>query len=266
MNKKTKEEIIKEMDEMTIRINDDKEFNKSIDNLCKLGKRDLYNPQRIIAVGDVHGRLDHLNLLLDKILPLKEGDHLVFLGDLVNRGNNSLGVLFRIMEIQKQYKNQVFCILGNHDSVLKKYLKTQDKRAFYPLIEQTILEFKHTFNGDLFECVKNNGILDFFNSFIPYYETKTAILTHAPINFDNLISFGFPNVEYILDSGIDLRWENTNIDDDRVDVINKFKICGHQVVNYPKIFNHRAFIDTGCGFDGKLSALIYPELKIIQSL
>ena len=48
--------------------------------------------QRVICVGDVHGCADELNILLRKVQYNKENDILVFNGDIINKGPNSVQV------------------------------------------------------------------------------------------------------------------------------------------------------------------------------
>lgn len=65
----------------------------------------------IYAVGDLQGCRRELDRLLKKIRFDADKDHLYCVGDLVNRGPDSLGVLRAMMEL----KNSVTCVLGNHD-------------------------------------------------------------------------------------------------------------------------------------------------------
>ena len=72
-------------------------------------------PGRLIAVGDVHGCLHALECLLEAVAPRPE-DCLVFLGDLIDNGRDSAGVLDRLCELRRQC--QVVMIRGNHEELL----------------------------------------------------------------------------------------------------------------------------------------------------
>ncbi len=64
----------------------------------------------VFAIGDVQGCLSSLNTLIKQ---LPRGSKLIFLGDLVNRGPDSLGTLRRLKQLQEAGVAE--CILGNHD-------------------------------------------------------------------------------------------------------------------------------------------------------
>lgn len=69
------------------------------------------------AIGDLQGCLHETDLLLDLIA--QQGDHaeqaIVFVGDLVNRGPDSLGALRRVMDLCEASDGRVQAVLGNHD-------------------------------------------------------------------------------------------------------------------------------------------------------
>ncbi|MCD8146906.1 MAG: metallophosphoesterase [Clostridiales bacterium] len=67
----------------------------------------------IYVIGDIHGRLDLFERMLD-LISLKEDDTLYILGDCVDRGGG-IAVLQRIMELQKKYN--VKMLLGNHEKL-----------------------------------------------------------------------------------------------------------------------------------------------------
>ncbi len=69
-------------------------------------------------IGDVHGELEALNVLLAGLGYAPNGDHadnrrLVFVGDLVDRGPESPAVLHRVMQLVGRGRAQ--CLLGNHE-------------------------------------------------------------------------------------------------------------------------------------------------------
>jgi serine/threonine protein phosphatase 1 len=81
--------------------------------------------ERIYAIGDIHGRYDLLRLLLDRIgehaqeLPPAKSLHLVFLGDLVDRGPDSAKVVEFLYDLE-QRTDQVIVLMGNHEEAMLK--------------------------------------------------------------------------------------------------------------------------------------------------
>jgi serine/threonine protein phosphatase 1 len=83
--------------------------------------------QRAYVVGDVHGRLDLLEQLLEQVhgdLERRRPDKalLVFLGDLIDRGPSSAQVVERLRTYRHEGVRPVF-LLGNHEEVLLRLLK-----------------------------------------------------------------------------------------------------------------------------------------------
>lgn len=71
---------------------------------------------RMILIGDVHGKMKSLKRLLAEVEFQKGTDHVVFLGDAISKGPNSIAVLDYAMSINAS------CVRGNHeDSVLNEY-------------------------------------------------------------------------------------------------------------------------------------------------
>jgi len=85
----------------------------------------LGNKGRLIAIGDVHGCLDELESLLDLVHPEDE-DHVVFLGDLVDRGPKSVQTVNYIQKLWNSgrygsSKPEIHVVLGNHDEKHIRY-------------------------------------------------------------------------------------------------------------------------------------------------
>jgi len=79
----------------------------------------------LYAIGDIHGESERLRELLEA-LPLGADDELVFLGDYVDRGPDSRGVIEILLDLEKT----VPCtfLLGNHESMLLDFLGWTDRR------------------------------------------------------------------------------------------------------------------------------------------
>lgn len=76
---------------------------------------------RIFVMGDVHGCLNEMNELLNKIQFQSNKDVLILTGDLVFRGQDSLGVIRRARELNAH------CVRGNHDDKVIRLKGFQDK-------------------------------------------------------------------------------------------------------------------------------------------
>lgn len=83
--------------------------------------------ERIYAIGDIHGRLDLLRTLLDQIerhldsSPQSPSVHVVLLGDLIDRGADSAGVLRFLHGVQKR-TDLLVVLKGNHEELMLRVL------------------------------------------------------------------------------------------------------------------------------------------------
>jgi serine/threonine protein phosphatase 1 len=73
----------------------------------------------LYAVGDIHGQRRMLDELL-ALLPLADGDRFVFMGDYVDRGPDSRGVVDRLVGLSERYSCTFLC--GNHESMFLDFL------------------------------------------------------------------------------------------------------------------------------------------------
>lgn len=79
---------------------------------------------RLVIIGDVHGMKDELTRLLDKVKFDKEKDHLIFTGDLISKGPDSVGVVQLAMDLGAS------AVRGNHeDRVLLAYNRMHSKEV-----------------------------------------------------------------------------------------------------------------------------------------
>jgi serine/threonine protein phosphatase 1 len=81
---------------------------------------------RTLAIGDIHGCLFALDCLLDQVQPQAE-EQLIFLGDYVDRGPDSRGVIERLLWLREQHPRSIF-LRGNHEIMMvtaKRHPQTQ---------------------------------------------------------------------------------------------------------------------------------------------
>ncbi len=71
------------------------------------------------AIGDIHGRFDLLEMLLAELDPARR---LVFVGDYIDRGENSAQVLRHLHALCQQSDGQIVCLKGNHEDMLLNFL------------------------------------------------------------------------------------------------------------------------------------------------
>ncbi|ABW20292.1 metallophosphoesterase [Alkaliphilus oremlandii] len=86
----------------------------------KVKKMTFHKNRRIIAISDIHGNLALFKGILEKVHYTKE-DVLVLLGDLIEKGENSLETLRSIMELSNE--QEVHIVTGNCDAFIWEYIK-----------------------------------------------------------------------------------------------------------------------------------------------
>ncbi len=71
----------------------------------------------IYAIGDIHGENGMLTVMLTELRSrVKKKDHVVFLGDYIDRGPNSKDVINQVIAFKKEHENTV-CLRGNHEQM-----------------------------------------------------------------------------------------------------------------------------------------------------
>ena len=85
----------------------------------------------LCLIGDVHGRADLLDMMLALIAAEPQGAEarLVFVGDMIDRGPDSAGVLRRIHALCQADPERVTCLMGNHERMMLDFLAAPAGRA-----------------------------------------------------------------------------------------------------------------------------------------
>ena len=132
------------------------------------------------AISDIHGCAKTFRKLVEDVLALsKSSDELYLLGDYVDRGPDSKGVLDYIMQL-KADGYQMTVIRGNHDQLLFDAVHNQDVSDNWTMNggASTLLSFKVDQASEIPpEYYKLIGGMEY------YAETESAFLVHAGFNF-----------------------------------------------------------------------------------
>ena len=85
------------------------------------------------AIGDVHGCRDKLDRVLARCADYADGrpTRFVFLGDYIDRGPDSRGVVATVMEMQARQPDRVVCLRGNHEAIMLEALASGDMTQWF---------------------------------------------------------------------------------------------------------------------------------------
>ena len=131
-------------------------------------------PARVIAIGDIHGCARAFETLLEVIKPTGE-DLVVPLGDYVDRGPDSRGVIDRLLELERQ--TSVRPLLGNHEEMMLDVLEGREAADFWLRYGGVQTLDSYGFAGD-YSAIPNSHI-DFLHRCLDYYETDEHFFVHA---------------------------------------------------------------------------------------
>lgn len=218
--------------------------------------------QRLYAIGDVHGRLDLLDRLIDQIdrddaARGPADTWLIFLGDLVDRGPDSYGVVDRLLRLKQSDRN-VRVLMGNHEEVFLLAARgdVQALRLFLRIGgKETVLSYgvsRDDFNQADFErlaALLSEHVpaehIAFLESFEQLIEVGDYLFVHAGIR---------PGIAIGDQEHSDLRWI-------RGDFLNhpgshgKMVVHGHSITPSVDVQANRIGIDTGAYASDRLSAI-----------
>lgn len=218
--------------------------------------------RRVYAVGDIHGRLDLLDILLDRIAEddaYRESAHtdIIFLGDLVDRGPDSAGVVERLRILAEQDRRFRF-LSGNHEEVFLKAL-AGDVKSLKLMIKiggkETILSYGVApdeylaCDFDELLCLMRDNVperhIEFLKTFGEYAQVGDYIFVHAGLR---------PNIPIEQQQGSDLRWIRREFLESKAD-FGGTVVHGHNVTTEMDRRPNRIGIDTGAYVTGRLTAL-----------
>lgn len=206
--------------------------------------------QRTFVIGDIHGCLSMLKRLMDKIDWQPGRDRLIFLGDYIDRGVDSKGVIDYILSISSMSEN-VECLLGNHEAVFLDYLSGEDTRTFLANGgASTVNSYRAKRGADVFPLIPREH-LNFLGSLKPWLELEEYYVVHAGMR---------PGISVQMQDLDDLVWIRDPFISSNYD-FGKRIIFGHTPFSEPLIMNNKIGLDTGAVFGNRLTCLEIPAFQ-----
>ncbi len=228
-------------------------------------------------IGDIHGCFDELTDLLARLGyetdPFEagsealiharhpEGRTAIFVGDIVDRGPQSLNALRLVMGMVGA--GTAHCVIGNHDFKLNKWLKGRQVQMTHGL-DLTVAELERTSDGfrkrvsDFIWDLRSHLWLAGGNLVVAHAGLKEEMHGRGSAAVRNFAMFGETTGE-VDEFGLPVRLEWARGYRGAADVV-----YGHTPMVEAEWLNHTLCIDTGCVFGGKLTALRWPERETVS--
>lgn len=234
----------------------------------------LRRQPRVFAIGDIHGCNTALIALLKAINP-QPFDTIVFLGDYVDRGLDSKGVLDTVIDLKSQC--QVITLCGNHESMMQLSFGSDDPDARLKMAEMwyknggasTLVSYMFNLEDLFAQDIRDIHIpaslkehLSLIDTMPLYYETDTHIFVHATPE---------PNTPIEDQDELSLIWRRAGrleLKHGYTHISGKTIVSGHtaQASGLPLYLSDKnIIIDSACVFDGWLTAMDVGSGRCIQS-
>ena len=201
--------------------------------------------ERTLIIGDIHGCLELLKRLMDRVKWQPDQDRLIFLGDYIDRGPDSKGVIDFLLQLMCE-SEKVQCLMGNHESMFLDFLSGVDISTF--LInggEDTLRSYY--FDG---ETIIPPEHVHFLKNLQIFLELQDYCTVHAGL---------MPGLRIKDQSIDDMIWIREPFIYSKYDFGKKI-IFGHTVFYDPLVMDNKIGLDTGAVYGNKLTCLELPDL------
>jgi len=195
---------------------------------------------RLIAIGDIHGHSLALKRIVEVIQPTAR-DTLVMLGDYVNRGPDSRGVIKILTELEQRC--HLMPILGNHEEMMLDSRSDihAENRWRHDGGDATLASY----GDDLSMANIPDAHWEFLERCTPSFETENHLFVHADYCW---------YLPLDRQSSLDLRWSSITESEPKPHMSGKTVVLGHTPGSV-RDFGFYCCIDTGCGLGGVLTAM-----------
>jgi serine/threonine protein phosphatase 1 len=205
----------------------------------------------IYVIGDIHGCLAPLKRLLENLEPDLYQDRLVFVGDYIDRGPDSRGVVDYILGLRARYPAEnIICLRGNHEVMFADFLAGRNRQLFlFNGGMGTLSDYWGENWDEQTEFVLPLDHQRFYRDLLPYYATDGYIFVHGGLR---------PGVPLNEQVDSDLYWIRGEFIAATGDFGGKV-IFGHTPFKQPVILPNKIGVDTGLVYGNFLTCLKLPQ-------
>ena len=222
----------------------------------------MHTPQRILAIGDIHGCARALDALLAAVDPQPD-DVIVTLGDYVDRGLDSAGVINRLIRLSRSHT--LIPLRGNHEEMMLQARESDAHLAMWRDAGGDAALMSYAPFGDEDDDEEDGRLADvpdehwdfIENRCVDLHETATHFFVHGGVR---------PNLPLDAQSPLVMRWQKFG--DAEPHMSGKIMVCGHtqQKSRRPKNLGFAVCIDTSAyKDDGWLTCLDVTSGRITQA-
>lgn len=210
---------------------------------------------RTLVIGDVHGCTRALDCVIDAAQPAR-GDRVIMLGDYIDRGPDSRGVIDRLLYWQQQFN--LVCLMGNHEEMMLGARNDDAKFRYWKLVggDATVASYAGGTSAGSYIPVPPDHWQFLETSCLDYFETETHVFVHAGLDTNKLLADQEHHV---------LRW--MRFDDPPPHVSGKVMVCGHtaQQSGRPRNIGHAVCLDTRAYGGGWLTCMEVESGRLWQA-
>lgn len=216
--------------------------------------------EAFFAIGDVHGCLRPLGNLLLEIDKRDSAPKIVCLGDMIDRGEHSAGVLQLLFAMSREMGDRFVCLRGNHEEMMLRYLEDPERQESRWLGHgglQTLASFGVSRSGkrdpeglrDRLLYAMGDDMLEWLQGLPSRWQTGNVTTVHAAA--DPALPMDFQSTQVLTWGHPDFFRVNR---DDGIWVVH-----GHTITEDAKAEDGRISVDTGAYLSGRLTAAhVYP--------
>lgn len=216
-----------------------------------------HQPQRILAIGDIHGCLAAFDTLI-AALKLRPQDQIVTLGDYVDRGPNSKDVINRLIDLDD--RKQLVALRGNHELMMLRARSSKRQTEFYHWLakggQETLASYSSKKNTKKLATIPQEHWNFLENICVDWWETASHFFVHAN---------AYSNLPLKQQPERMLFWQKFSNPSPHCS--GKIMVCGHtsQKSGQPLNIGHAICIDTWVYGKGWLTCLDVKSGRVWQA-